>query len=101
MAEIDESLVRHVATLARLKPDDAEVASMTRELTRIVGYIDCLNELDTDSVEPMAHPLALRNVFRADEVRASISAEEAVGNAPERERTFFKVPKVLDTGGGA
>jgi aspartyl-tRNA(Asn)/glutamyl-tRNA(Gln) amidotransferase subunit C len=101
MSEIEESVVRQVAVLARLKPDAAEVASLTRELSRIVGYIDRLNELNTDDVPPTGHPNEATNVFRADEVRASFDPELALKNAPQRDATLFMVPKVLDGEGGA
>lgn len=99
--EIDEKLVRHIAHLSRLTLSDAEVAAMAAELSAIVGYIDQLGELDTDGVAEMAHPLPVHNVFRDDEVRPSYWPETSLANAPEREREFFRVPKVLETEGGA
>ena len=64
--KIDESQVRQVAKLSRLDLTDDEVARFSIELSAIVEYIEKLNELDIDSVEPMAHCLPIGNVFRAD-----------------------------------
>lgn len=94
--KIDEQQVRHVAHLARLKLSDDEVSRFSRDLSDILDYVDQLNRLDTEGVEPTAHPLPVRNVLRPDQVRESIDPEQAVGNAPQREGTFFRVPKVLD-----
>ena len=96
---IDESLVRHIAQLARLTMDDAEVRSMAIELTAIVGYFDQLRALPTDGVTPTAHPLAIQNVFRDDEISESYAPETALRNAPAQRDGFFCVPKVLDGGG--
>ena len=96
--KIDESQVRHVAKLARLDLSDAEVAEFSGQLSSIFEYIEKLNELDTESVEPLAHCLAVHNVFRADVVKGSLDTEEALANAPQRHDEYFKVPKVLDTG---
>lgn len=96
--KIDESQVRHVAKLARLDLSEAEVAEFSGQLSSIFEYIEKLNELDTESVEPLAHCLAVHNVFRADVVKASLDTEEALANAPQRHDEYFKVPKVLDAG---
>src|SRR5207253_1620265 len=63
-----------VANLARLELTAAELAVMTGQLNRIVEYVDQLQSLNTDGVEPLAHPLDLANVFRADEPQPSLSA---------------------------
>ncbi|NOT01409.1 MAG: Asp-tRNA(Asn)/Glu-tRNA(Gln) amidotransferase subunit GatC [Phycisphaerales bacterium] len=100
-SKIDESLVRHVAHLSRLALTDDEITRMTGELSAIVGYIDQLGELDTADVPPTAHALPVHNVFREDEVTPSFDSDTALSNAPQREGTFFRVPKILDTGDGA
>ncbi len=93
---LTESDVRHIATLSRLQLSDNEIAMMTEELSAIVGYVDQLSEVDVEGVVPTAHAVEVQNVFRDDVVRDSIGADKALANAPEREETFFKVPKVLD-----
>lgn len=94
--KIDESQVRTVAKLARLDLTDEEVVSFSSELSAILEYIEKLDELDTASVEPLAHCLPIRNVFRDDTVGASLKLEDVLKNAPERVDEFFKVPKILD-----
>jgi aspartyl-tRNA(Asn)/glutamyl-tRNA(Gln) amidotransferase subunit C len=95
-SSIDEQQVRHVAHLSRLKLSGEETARFSRELSVILEYVDQLNRLDTGHVEPMAHPLPIRNAVRADQVEPSIPVEDALSNAPQREGSFFRVPKVLD-----
>ena len=96
--KIDERQVRHVAHLARLELTDEQVDRLSTELSAILDYMDQLNRLDTEGVEPTAHPLPIRNVFRDDEVEPSLDPETALANAPQREGTFFRVPKVLNQG---
>jgi aspartyl-tRNA(Asn)/glutamyl-tRNA(Gln) amidotransferase subunit C len=98
---IDEAQVRRVALLSRLELSDAEVAQFSTQLSAIVEYIEKLNELDTENVEPLAHCLPVHNVFREDVPRPSLSNDEALANAPEREGEYFKVPKILDDNSGA
>lgn len=93
---MDIEQVRKVARLARLDLSDGDLAIMARQLTDILGYVDQLRELDTTGVEPMAHPLPLQNVFRADEPRPSLTVDAALRNAPNRSGDFFAVPAVLD-----
>jgi len=96
---IDEQTVRHVAHLARLQIDDEEVARYTRQLADVLDYIRRLNEVDTTDVLPTAHVLDVHNVLRNDEVRDTLTADDALANAPARQDPFFKVPKVLDQEG--
>ena len=95
--KIDESQVRTVAKLARLDLSEREVAEFSSELSAILGYIEKLNELDINSVEPLAHCLPIHNVFRDDSVKSSLETEDVLRNAPQREGEFFKVPKILDS----
>jgi aspartyl-tRNA(Asn)/glutamyl-tRNA(Gln) amidotransferase subunit C len=88
--------VRKVALLARLKLTDAELEKFTTQLNQIVGYVEQLQALDTEEVEPLAHPLPVQNVFRADEVQPSLPQEKALANAPKHDREFYLVPPVLD-----
>ena len=99
--KIDEAQVRKVAKLSRLELNDSEVAQFSGELSSIIEYIEKLNELNVDDVEPLAHCLPIHNVFREDVVKPSLDNEQAIANAPDRHDGYFKVPKVLDDGGGA
>ena len=76
----------------------ADLATMTTQLSAILEYVGQLTELNTDGVEPMAHPLPLKNVFRPDELRPSLPVDEALRNAPSRSGDYFAVPAILDAG---
>ena len=93
--------VRWVAHLARLELSEAELQTMTRQLSAILEYVDQLKQVNTDGVEPMAHALPVHNVFRDDESRPSLSVAEALSNAPDgrtdgRGERFYGVPAVLE-----
>jgi aspartyl-tRNA(Asn)/glutamyl-tRNA(Gln) amidotransferase subunit C len=88
--------VEHVAHLARLEITPKEKEKFTAQLNDILGYIDKLNELDTQGVEPMSHAIAVTNVFREDKVLDSIGTEKSLANAPDARGEFFRVPKVID-----
>lgn len=89
--------VEHIAKLARLEFNDEEINDYTQQLNKILEYVDKLNELDTENVEPLSHPVEGSNVFREDELKTSVSTEDALANAPDRTDEFFKVPKVIKT----
>lgn len=95
--------VQHVAALARLGMDDDEITSMQEKLSTILGHIEVLNELDTDSISPTAQVVDLRNVARADEVTESLPQETAMKMAPSHRGGFFAVAAVMgsDEGGSA
>jgi aspartyl-tRNA(Asn)/glutamyl-tRNA(Gln) amidotransferase subunit C len=95
---MDIGEVRKVARLARLDLSEADLATMTTQLSAILEYVGQLTELNTDGVEPMAHPLPLKNVFRPDELRPSLPVDEALRNAPSRSGDYFAVPAILDAG---
>lgn len=99
--KIDENQVRHVAKLSRLDLSEEQVAQFSGQLSEVLEYIEKLNELDTDGVEPLAHCLPLHNVFRDDTVKTSLDIDEALANAPQRFDEYFKVPKILDDNSGA
>jgi aspartyl-tRNA(Asn)/glutamyl-tRNA(Gln) amidotransferase subunit C len=99
--KIDEAQVRKVAKLSRLELTEAEVEEFTNQLSAILGYVEKMNELDTEGIEPLAHCLPISNVFRDDCVRESLGTQKALANAPQWDGEFFKVPKILDEGSGA
>ncbi len=94
-AEISGETIRHVARLARIELADEEVAGLVGELATILAYFDKLNELDTSSTEPLTRAVDLHSVMAEDEPGACLSTEEALAAAPDRDGSFFKVPKVL------
>lgn len=88
--------VRWVAHLARLELSDAELETMTRQLSAILDYVRQLQEVPTEGVEPLAHPLPMHNVFRDDAPAPSLPVDAALANAPQRHGDFYSVPAVLD-----
>ena len=91
---IDE--VAQVALLARLRLSPAELETFTGQLNSIVEFVALLQELDTTNVEPLAHGVEVRNVFREDVRGPSLSREAALSNAPKRNTESFLVPAVLE-----
>jgi len=87
--------VEKVSLLARLKLTDDELATMTRQLDQVIQYVQQFGELDTSDVQPMAHAADLTNVFADDVLRASLSREAALANAPKRDDACYLVPPVL------
>jgi aspartyl-tRNA(Asn)/glutamyl-tRNA(Gln) amidotransferase subunit C len=87
--------VRKVADLARLELSEADVETMARQLSAIVDYINQLQQINTDGVEPLAHALDLHDVFRDDVPVKSLSEDESLANAPARKDNFYSVPAVF------
>jgi len=94
--EITREQVEHVAKLARLAIGEEEKALFARQLSSILTYAQTLNRLDTSSVEPTSHVIPIQNVFREDEVRPSLSREQAFANAPDTDAGCFRVPKIIE-----
>lgn len=94
--KITEEMVDYIALLSRLKPDAEEKVRMTAELEKIVSYMDVLNALDTEGVEPLSHVFPIRNVMREDEVVPSFPREELLKNAPGGDSEAFLVPKAVE-----
>ena len=90
-----------VAMLARLALSDTELSSLTEELSKIVGFVSQLSELDTDEVEPLAHPLDSQNVFREARPVPSLTTADALRCAPRHDEECFLVPAVLGESGSA
>jgi aspartyl-tRNA(Asn)/glutamyl-tRNA(Gln) amidotransferase subunit C len=91
--------VEKIAELARLELTAEETTSFTEQLSSILGYIDKLNELDTTDVAPLSHGSTAGDdteyARRDDEVRPSLGQQVATKNAPDAEKGYFKVPKVI------
>lgn len=88
-------MVDKLAHLAKLKFNDGEKQEIKTDLQRMIQFVEKLNELNLDGVEPLLHMSEEINVLREDEVKGSISREEALKNAPLHDEQFFKVPKVI------
>jgi aspartyl-tRNA(Asn)/glutamyl-tRNA(Gln) amidotransferase subunit C len=87
--------IEKIAELARLKFSDEELENFAHQMNEILSYMDKLNELDTENIQPLSHPIEQINIFREDTVKSSISTKEALKNAPDKDEKFFKVPKVI------
>ena len=88
--------VAKVALLGRLKLSADEMDRMTVQLSRVLEYVDILNEVDTKHVEPMAHAIEMRDVFREDVPVPSLPREDALANAPKTDGRCFVVPAILE-----
>lgn len=88
--------VLHIAQLARIELSEADVRRFAQQLSGILDHFAALSAVDTEGVEPTAHPLPLSNVMRADEVAPSLAPEDALANAPVRDHDYLRVRAVLE-----
>ena len=88
--------VQRVAVLARLRLTEAEVNDLTAQLDAILAYMDKLNEIDTSDVEPFSYATDSTNAFREDKVTNQPDADALLATAPDRDGTFYKVPKIIE-----
>lgn len=88
--------VSHVARLAKLALSGEEKAAYTRQMEQILTHVDQLNEVETKGVEPTSHAIFIENIFREDQVTASLPLDQALGNAPDQDQAFFRVPKIIE-----
>lgn len=93
---ITAELVDYLAGLSRLEVQEGERQAMTAELERIVTYMDVLNRLDTQGVEPMSHVFPVKNVLREDEVIPSQDRAELLAGSPAPDQEAFLVPKTVE-----
>jgi aspartyl-tRNA(Asn)/glutamyl-tRNA(Gln) amidotransferase subunit C len=87
--------VKKVAILARLQFAESEAAQFADQLGNIVSFVEQLSEVDTDGIEPMAHPLDVHSVLRPDVLLSGLSREQALANSPNHDDTYFLVPPVM------
>lgn len=93
--EVTDAMVDKLAHLSRLEFNDADKAEIKNDLQRMISFVEKLDELDLSDTEPLLHMSSNINVLREDEVKGSVSREEALKNAPAHDDKFFKVPKVI------
>ncbi|WP_446664445.1 Asp-tRNA(Asn)/Glu-tRNA(Gln) amidotransferase subunit GatC [Flexivirga sp. B27] len=96
MSDLSRDEVAHVAMLARIQLTDDELDRLADQLDQIVGFVATVGDLATDDITPMSHPLPLENITRPDEVRQSLTPEEALAAAPKAQAERFAVPRILD-----
>lgn len=94
--KITEEDVAYVAGLARLSLTPEELKTMTGKMDAMLGYVDKLNELDTDGIVPTAHAVPMANAFRDDQVIPAIGTAAALANAPQGADGCFQVPRVIE-----
>ena len=94
--QITKELVSYVAQLSRIKLDESETEDMQKQMGAIVDYMDILNQLDTDEIEPLSHIFSITNVMRDDVTAPSYDREEILKNAPEHTAEAFVVPKTVE-----
>ena len=94
--KINKKDVEYIAKLARLEVSEYEKEMFTEQLSHILNYVKVLEELNTEDISPTFHVFPIKNVFRSDQVKESLSREEVLKNAPGQEKGFFKVPRVIE-----
>lgn len=87
--------IEHVAWLAHIELTEKEKTLFTEQFNDILDYFKKIDEVDTEGIEPTYHVLEINNVFRRDEIAPSLSTEEALKNAPKKEKKFFKAPRIV------
>ncbi len=93
---LDTDTVKRIARLARIHVDEADLAPLADELNNILGWVEQLDEVDTDGVEPMTSVVEMVQRLRADEVTDGGVRDRVLANAPESDDGFFVVPKVIE-----
>lgn len=94
-AKISDEMIEYVGILAKLELSSEEKEAAKSDMERMLDYIDTLNELDTDGIEPMSHVFPVSNVFREDVVTNGDGREAVLANAPLQKDQYFKVPKTI------
>lgn len=97
--KLDEKMVNKIAALSKLHFNGEEKATIINDMNKMLDFVSQLNELNTHNVEPLIHMSEEMNLLREDKVVETISQEEALMNAPSKDSTYFKIPKVLDKKG--
>ena len=93
---LDKETVKKVASLARIRMNDEELERLAPQLSKIIGFIEQLGEINTDNVEPLANVVDISLPLREDAVTDGSCAEKVLANAPEETQGYFVVPKVIE-----
>jgi aspartyl-tRNA(Asn)/glutamyl-tRNA(Gln) amidotransferase subunit C len=88
--------IEHLSRLARLSLTEEEKSRYGNQLDNILQYVEKLNELDTEGIEPTSHVISISNVMREDTLRPSLDRDDALMNAPDRTDAFYRVPKIIE-----
>ena len=93
---IDKKLVKKIATLSKVKVKDSEIDRFSKDLSKIINWVEKLNEVDTKDITPVANPSDIKIPFRKDEINDGKIEEKILKNAPEKKGGYFIVPKVVE-----
>ena len=93
--EVNNKLIQDIAKLSKLKFDDSAEEKMKADLEKMLAFVDKLNEINTEGVDPLIYMSEEVNVLREDKLTEATSQEDALKNAPEKDSDYFKVPTVL------
>lgn len=93
---VDKQTLSNIAHLARLEFDETQTETMIAEMSKILSWMEKLNEIDTENTQPLIHISKEVNVLRDDEAQASLDHEKGLANAPKRDANYFRVPKVIE-----
>lgn len=92
---INENQVSYIAQLARLELTQEEISRFAGQLKQILDHAEKISLLELDELKPTTHPMTITNVYREDKTWESLSQEEALSNAPDKESGMFKVPRII------
>ncbi|MHA7128289.1 Asp-tRNA(Asn)/Glu-tRNA(Gln) amidotransferase subunit GatC [Algoriphagus namhaensis] len=94
--KIDKESIKKIAHLARLEFDEEGVEKMSQDMSQILDWVEQLEEVDTEGIEPLTTMSSEVNVLREDEVGEHLDREKALSNAPKQDGVYFRVPKVME-----
>ena len=93
--EVNNKLIQDIAKLSKLKFDDSAEEKMKTDLEKMLDFVDKLNEINTEGIDPLIYMSEEVNVLREDKISEEVSQEDALKNAPEKDSDYFKVPTVF------
>ena len=94
--KVNEQLIGHLSHLSRLQFDEQAGQEMVHDLNRILGFVEKLEEVNTEGVEPLIYMTDETNILRDDAVLQTITQDEALKNAPRKDSDYFRVPRCID-----
>jgi len=93
--EVNNKLIQDIAKLSKLEFNKSSNEKMKKDLKKILAFVDKLNEIDTENIEPLVYLSEEENVLRPDQISKSLTQKQALKNAPQKDSDYFKVPTVL------
>ena len=93
--KLDKNMVKRIADLSKLEFTSDETTAILKDMNQMLEFIDQLKELDTTNIDPLIHMTEDENILREDDAITGASQQDALKNAPSKDSTYFKIPKVL------